>query len=188
MRKTLTFFSSLLAATALLSACGSSSKTTARGGYNSGAAASSSESTSTIKTAFVSSLHATALVDAGGMTLYHLTGEGNGKFICTSSACLGVWHPVTVASGVKPSGSVASLSTVKRPDGTTQVTFEGAPLYTFTQDTKPGQASGQGFKDVGTWMVATTTSASSPSTTPTTTTSTPASGESAPSGGGGSGY
>jgi predicted lipoprotein with Yx(FWY)xxD motif len=106
------------------------------------------------------------------MTLYRLSGEQNGKFICTSSACLQVWHPLSASAGT-PSGSVGSLATVKRPDGTEQVTYKGAPLYTFAQDQKPGDTKGQGIKDVGTWTVVTTSSQSSsapatgaPATTP----------------------
>ena len=38
------------------------------------------------------------------------------------------------------------LGTVKRPDGTTQVTFNGMPLYTFVEDSS-GQVTGDGFAD-----------------------------------------
>jgi predicted lipoprotein with Yx(FWY)xxD motif len=107
------------------------------------------------------------------MTLYSLSGEGGGKFICTSSACVGVWHPLT---GTAASSSVPSLGVVKRPDGTVQVTYSGRPLYTFAQDRAPGETNGQGVKDVGTWSVVTitpasTTSAPATTSTPTTTTS-----------------
>ncbi|HEX5224861.1 MAG TPA: hypothetical protein VFW29_07010, partial [Solirubrobacteraceae bacterium] len=44
-----------------------------------------------------------------------------------------------------------SLGTVKRPDGTTQVTYAGTPLYTFVQDQHAGETKGQGVRDVGTW-------------------------------------
>jgi predicted lipoprotein with Yx(FWY)xxD motif len=91
------------------------------------------------------------------MTLYSLSGEQGGKFICSTTACTGIWHPLTVSAGETPSGKVASLSTVKRPDGTTQVTYKGMPLYTFAQDQKPGETNGQGVKDVGTWTAVTTT-------------------------------
>ena len=96
----------------------------------------------------------TILVDGSGMTLYSLSAEKNGKFICTASACTAIWHPLTVSAGATPSG-VSSLGVVKRPDGTTQVTYKGAPLYTFAQDQQPGDTKGQGFKDVGTWGVVT---------------------------------
>ena len=39
----------------------------------------------------------------------------------------------------------AKLGTTKRKDGTTQVTFAGHPLYTYTADTKPGEANGNDF-------------------------------------------
>jgi hypothetical protein len=54
---------------------------------------------------------------------------------------------------------VGSLSTVKRADGTVQVTYKGMPLYTFAQDHAPGEANGEGLKDVGTWKAITTTAA-----------------------------
>jgi predicted lipoprotein with Yx(FWY)xxD motif len=111
------------------------------------------------------------------MTLYHLSGEQNGKFICSSSSCVAIWHPLTVVTGSTPSG-MAGLGTVKRPDGTVQVTYKGEPLYTFAQDTSAGETKGQGIKDVGTWTVVTTGSAaaSAPATTTTTTPSSSSSG------------
>jgi predicted lipoprotein with Yx(FWY)xxD motif len=68
--------------------------------------------------------------------------------------CLSVWHPLVVAKGTRPTGKVM-LGTIRRPDGRMQVTFKGAPLYTFTQDTKAGQTNGEGFKDVGVWRATT---------------------------------
>jgi predicted lipoprotein with Yx(FWY)xxD motif len=123
----------------------------------------------------------TILVDSQGMTLYHLSGEVNGKFICTSSACVGVWHPLIAPSSGAPSGEVGSLGTVKRPEGTMQVTYKGTPLYTFAQDKQPGETKGQGIKDVGTWSAVTTSSSSAPAAS---TSSTPATG--APNTGGSS--
>jgi predicted lipoprotein with Yx(FWY)xxD motif len=109
------------------------------------------------------------LVDSHGMTLYSLSGEGAGRFICASSACTSVWHPLTSAGAAAPSGTVGSLGTVMRPDGARQVTYRGRPLYTFAQDKKPGEAAGQGFKDVGTWSavkLGATTPSSQSSTQP----------------------
>jgi predicted lipoprotein with Yx(FWY)xxD motif len=95
------------------------------------------------------------LVDSEGLTLYHLAGEQPGKLICTSAACLQAWHPLAAADRRGPNGSVRPLGTVKRPDGTTQVTYRGMPLYTFVNDTTPGQANGQGIRDLGTWTAVT---------------------------------
>jgi predicted lipoprotein with Yx(FWY)xxD motif len=166
MRKSLNILIPTLGASLLLAACGSSSSSKSSAETSSQPASTqSSASSAVVKTASNAKLGATVLADAKGMTLYHLSAEQNGKFICTTAECVGVWHPLTVAAGSTPSGA-ASLATVKRPDGTEQVTYKGMPLYTFAQDTAEGDVKGQGFKDVGTWSAVTTTSAA-----PTTTTS-----------------
>jgi predicted lipoprotein with Yx(FWY)xxD motif len=95
---------------------------------------------------------------------------------------MGVWHPLTVPTGTAPSGTVSSLSVVKRSDGTTQVTYKGMPLYTFAQDHAAGEDNGQGIKDVGTWS-AVPASGEGGTTPPAATTSSPGEG-----GGGGYGY
>jgi predicted lipoprotein with Yx(FWY)xxD motif len=186
MRHLLKVLVPALATAALISACGSSStKTTSSAGEAKPAAQTSSQSAVLVKTASSPSL-GTILVDSQGITLYHLSGEQNGKFICTSSACVGVWHPLTATGGATPSG-VSSLGTVKRPDGTVQVTYNGQPLYTFVQDTQPGQTNGQGLKDVGTWSAVTVSASGGTTSTPAATT--PASeGQETKKSGGGYGY
>lgn len=106
-----------------------------------------------VREAHSSSLGKTVLTANNGLTLYSLSVEKHGNFICKGS-CLKDWFPLVVAAGVKPVGPVA-LGTVKRPDGRRQVTFEGRPLYTFDGDSRKGDANGQGIKDVGTWHAAT---------------------------------
>jgi predicted lipoprotein with Yx(FWY)xxD motif len=162
-----------LAASLLLAACGSSSSSSSAPSTAASSAPSASKSPASgssvlVKTASSSKL-GTVLVNGQGMTLYHLSAEQNGKFICTSTACVNVWHPLALASGGKPNGTVGSLGEIKRPGGGLQVTYKGMPLYTFAQDTSAGQAKGQGVKDVGTWTAVTTgASASSAPATPTT--------------------
>jgi len=99
------------------------------------------------------SLHATVLTNAKGLTLYTLSGEKNGKFICTGT-CLSAWPPLLVAAGTKPKGPV-KLGTIKRPEGKTQVTYKGMPVYTFSGDSKRGEANGEGLRDVGVWHAVT---------------------------------
>jgi predicted lipoprotein with Yx(FWY)xxD motif len=166
-----------VAATVLLSACGSSSSSSSRspGPVSQPSAPATG---AVVKTANDASLGGTILVNSRGMTLYRLSGEKTGKFVCTSSTCLRNWHPL-VANASKPSGSVSSLGVVKRPDGTMQVTYRGEPLYTFTADHSPGQANGQGIKDVGTWDAVMTSKA---------TASAPAPAQSTPSSSGGGSY
>jgi predicted lipoprotein with Yx(FWY)xxD motif len=104
------------------------------------------------------------LANLRGRTLYSLSVEKHGRFICTAG-CLSIWHPLVVAKGVRPTGPV-KLGTVKRPDGRTQVTYRGRPLYSFADDTKTGEANGEGIKDVGTWHAAKPATSSSQPTDP----------------------
>jgi predicted lipoprotein with Yx(FWY)xxD motif len=105
-----------------------------------------------VKTAKNAKLHSTILVTLGGRTLYSLSAERNGRFICTDATCLSLWKPLHVARGMAPAG-VKGLSLVTRPDHTRQVAYKGAPLYSFTGDKRAGDAKGNGFKDVGVWRV-----------------------------------
>jgi predicted lipoprotein with Yx(FWY)xxD motif len=176
-----------IAASLSIAACGSSSSSSTTSSAASGQPAeqtSSGSSSVVVKTVSNPTL-GTILVSGQGMTLYRLSGERNGKFICTSSACLGAWHPLVAPSGGTPSGEVGSLGTVKRSDGTLQVTYKGAPLYTFAAD-QPGETKGQGIKDVGTWSAVTVSSSSAPAAASTSTSTTPAA--PASSGGGAYGY
>jgi predicted lipoprotein with Yx(FWY)xxD motif len=173
MRPTVKSLLPALAASLTLAACGSSSSGT--GSSSSSAATSSSQASASaalVRTASNATLGSTVLTDARGMTLYSLSAEQGGKFICTSSSCTQLWHPLSASAAGTPSG-VASLATVMRPDGTRQVTYKGLPLYTFAQDQQPGQAKGQGLKDVGTWSAATVASGA-PATSTGTTSATPA--------------
>jgi predicted lipoprotein with Yx(FWY)xxD motif len=99
-------------------------------------------------------LERTVLTNLKGHSLYSLSAETNGRFICTG-ACLATWHPLVVPAGVRPTGPVR-LGTIVRPDGRTQVTYKGRPLYSFAGDMKSGDVNGEGIKDVGTWHAAVT--------------------------------
>ena len=103
-----------------------------------------------VATAHNAKLGKTILVTKRGLTLYSLSVERRGHFICKTKACLGFWIPLRVRMGTKP-GGVPGLGTVKRPDHTLQVTYRGAPLYTFYLDRKRGDILGNGFRDVGVW-------------------------------------
>jgi predicted lipoprotein with Yx(FWY)xxD motif len=106
-----------------------------------------------VRTANNPTLHKKVLVNRKGLTLYSLSVETRGKFICTDQFCLSLWTPLVVPKGTVPTGA-PHLGTVRRPDGRTQVSYRGRPVYTFTQDRKPGDVKGNGFKDVGVWRPA----------------------------------
>jgi predicted lipoprotein with Yx(FWY)xxD motif len=175
MRASKRYLIPIVAVSLLVSACGSSSKSSSSTSSSvasqpASTPTASSSSAELVKTASNSKIGGTILVDSQGLTLYRLTGESGGKFICTSATCLKNWHPLVATSTSAPSGSVPSLGVVKRPDGTEQVTYKGSPLYTFAADTAPGQANGQGIKDVGTWE-AIMTASTHPSAPPASSTS-----------------
>jgi predicted lipoprotein with Yx(FWY)xxD motif len=106
-----------------------------------------------VRTANNPTLHEKVLVNRRGMTLYSLSVEQRGKFICTDKVCLSLWTPLVVPKGTTPTGAL-HLGTVRRPDGRVQVSYRGRPVYTFTEDRKPGDVKGNGFKDVGVWRPA----------------------------------
>jgi predicted lipoprotein with Yx(FWY)xxD motif len=92
------------------------------------------------------------LVDSKGMTLYYFEKDkkGSGVSKC-SGACASAWPPLTTGGAAKPMSGVQSsmLGTIKRSDGTTQVTYAGWPLYTFVEDKKPGEDNGTDSKAFG---------------------------------------
>jgi predicted lipoprotein with Yx(FWY)xxD motif len=132
-----------------------------------------------------------ALVDADGNVLYFNDQDTKGKIACTAE-CAAIWPPVTTQSGQPSSDDSAveaKLGVVTSPDGASQVTFDGKPLYTFTEDS-PGQVTGNGFTDsfagvTFTWTAATSGGSQQSSGTTTTETQTTDGGT---SGSGGYGY
>jgi predicted lipoprotein with Yx(FWY)xxD motif len=103
------------------------------------------------------------LVDAQGRALYFSDQEKAGKVLCTSGACGAIWTPLTVSSMrslTSPPPLAKELGTMARPDGSTQVTLDGRPLYTFSFDHSAGEVNGDGTQDSFdgtdfTWHVAT---------------------------------
>jgi predicted lipoprotein with Yx(FWY)xxD motif len=120
------------------------------------------------------------LVNSAGRTLYLFKADVGATSAC-SGACAIAWPPL-LATGNPTAGTgltASKLATITRSDGTRQVTYNGHPLYRFSQDTKPGQTHGQGVTAFGAaWfaLTPTGTQASAPA---------PSSGGGAVSGGGG---
>jgi predicted lipoprotein with Yx(FWY)xxD motif len=122
-------------------------------------AMASQASKQVVKEAENSTLGRIVLTTNKGHTLYSLSVERKGRFVCTGT-CLSSWTPLLVPKGVKPKGPV-KLASVKRPNGKTQVTYKGRPLYSFNGDARPDEANGEGLKDVGVWHAARVGSVSS---------------------------
>ena len=95
------------------------------------------------------------LVDARGRTLYLFEAD-KGTMSACSGACASAWPPlITKGKPAADAGvSAAKLGTTERGDGTTQVTYDGHPLYTYAGDAAPGQTRGQGLDQFGAeWYV-----------------------------------
>jgi predicted lipoprotein with Yx(FWY)xxD motif len=85
------------------------------------------------------------IVNGRGRTLYLFEKDKRGHSAC-SRACAAYWPPL-LAHGKPIAGGAAKQSrvgTIKRADGTRQVTYAGHPLYTYVLDTRRGQTRGEG--------------------------------------------
>jgi predicted lipoprotein with Yx(FWY)xxD motif len=82
----------------------------------------------------------TVLTNAQGFTLYWFAPDTATRSTCYG-VCAGYWPPVTGTPSAG-TGVTGKLATIKRSDGTAQVTYDGHPLYTYAGDTAPGQAFG----------------------------------------------
>jgi len=123
----------------------------------------------------------TVLTASQGFALYTFPSDHNGMSACTGS-CVAVWPALTVPAGTTPTagaGVPGAVASVLQTNGTYQVTYNDAPLYTFVGDTAPGQVSGNnvgGFTVVQIASVSTTPTTSAPAaTTGSTSPSTPTS-------------
>ena len=93
------------------------------------------------------------LTDIEGMTLYLFTNDeqGSGKSVCNDD-CLANWPAFTADDPLTlPDGVDGELTQITRDDGTSQVAYNGWPLYYFVGDTAAGDVNGQGVGDV--WYV-----------------------------------
>jgi predicted lipoprotein with Yx(FWY)xxD motif len=103
-----------------------------------GPPAAAADAGATLKTAKIGGV--TVLTNADGLTLYWFAPDTPTTSRCTGS-CAAYWPPVTGTPTAGP-GVTGTLGTIKRPDGTVQVTYDGHPLYTYIGDSGPGQAHG----------------------------------------------
>ena len=93
------------------------------------------------------------LVDAQGHTLYVRTSDTGDTSTCYGS-CASQWPALTTSGAPKAGSGVmgGTLGTIQRTDGSTQVTIDGHPLYTFAGDATSGDINGEGIG--GIWFAA----------------------------------
>jgi predicted lipoprotein with Yx(FWY)xxD motif len=89
------------------------------------------------------------LVDGKGMTLYTFDKDvaNSGKSVC-NEGCIAAWPALTATGTDKAAGD---FTVITRDDGSKQWAHKGKPLYLWVNDKKPGDTTGDKFKDV--WHV-----------------------------------
>jgi predicted lipoprotein with Yx(FWY)xxD motif len=176
MRKLLTA-ASLAAAVLAVAACASSSSSTTTTSSTPAAGATSSAAASASGTTLMerSIGGVQVLTNSAGYTLYWFAPDTSTTSKCTGS-CATYWPPVK-GPATAGSGVTGTLGVITRPDGTTQATYDGHPLYTYVGDSAPGQNKGNGLNLSGGLWHEVTVSGTAPAASP-----------SASSTGGGYGY
>jgi predicted lipoprotein with Yx(FWY)xxD motif len=88
----------------------------------------------------------TVLVTSGGYALYMFEPD-NRRAVTCSAVCAATWPPLTLPSGAAPAAGPgvrqSLLGIDPDPGGGRVITYDGWPLYTYTGDVQPGQATGQ---------------------------------------------
>jgi predicted lipoprotein with Yx(FWY)xxD motif len=152
MKHNITLFTAAavtLAIALITTACGSSTSgaPNSAGPYGSSSPASTTNSGSgEAKVAVANSPLGRILVDGGGRTLYLFQQDTSTASTC-DGACASSWPPLTTTGHPEATDGVSAgkLGTTKRTDGTTEVTYNGHPLYYYAGDAKPGDTTGQGL-------------------------------------------
>ena len=99
----------------------------------------------------------TVLATGKGYALYMFVPDRRRTVTCTG-VCAGTWPPLMLPSGATlaagPGIKAALLGSDPAPGGGRVVTYTGWPLYTYTGDVDPGQATGQAIDlNGGPWYV-----------------------------------
>ena len=111
------------------------------------------------------------LASSSAMALYTLNTDHNGQSTCHGS-CATAWPALTVPAGtvaIGGPGVTGTVGTATQSNGTTQVTYNGSPLYTFVGDVVPGQVTGNNVSGFFVVTAGLTTSTTTPGTTPAPT-------------------
>ena len=90
------------------------------------------------------------LTDQTGHSLYVFTQDSHGASNCYAS-CATFWSPLTGTAAAGSGVTASRIGSFMRKDGTSQVTYNGYPLYKFGQDNDPSDMYGQGLQKF--WFV-----------------------------------
>jgi predicted lipoprotein with Yx(FWY)xxD motif len=137
-----------------LAGCGSSSDSTTASDSTAAATSSATPSggggAATIDVADNPKL-GQVLVDSQGNTVYMFEKDDEADESYCNGSCAKVWPPVTTKGQPQAGAGVSAskLTTFKRDDGSTQVVFDGHPLYTYIKDEDTEDAYGNGLDQFG---------------------------------------
>jgi predicted lipoprotein with Yx(FWY)xxD motif len=135
---------------------GSSASSSGRYGSSSSTPSTSTQAASGVATIAVRTTPlGRILVDGRGMTLY-LFEKDTGMMSTCNGPCAKFWPPVTTMGAAKAGSGLdaGKFGTTARPDGETEVTYNGHPLYYYAGDKQPGNTTGQGLNAFGAlWYV-----------------------------------
>jgi predicted lipoprotein with Yx(FWY)xxD motif len=98
----------------------------------------------------------TILATGEGNTLYDFVPDTPTHSACLNDGCIFQWPPLVVHGPVRTGRGLdpSLIGTLTRPDGSTQVSYGGHPLYTYNLDVTPGMVTGQAIdQDGGLWYV-----------------------------------
>ena len=147
------------AAVLAIAACGSSASSSSSPPAPGASSPAASSSGTALTSTTISGTN--VLTDSAGFTLYWFAPDTSTTSKCTGS-CATFWPPVK-GPATAGSGVTGTLNTITRPDGTTQATYDGHPLYTYKGDTGPGMAKGNGLNlSGGVWHEVTVSGAAAP--------------------------
>ncbi len=96
------------------------------------------------------------LATGNGDTLYDFVPDTPTHSACLNDGCVFQWPPLVDTGAVRLGKGVdrSLVGTLQRPDGATQLSYGGHPLYTYNGDVAPGVVMGQALdQDGGLWYV-----------------------------------
>lgn len=110
-----------------------------------------------LKTEYFPQFRATVVVDGAGYALYVFAPDDRQAVTCTGTCAL-TWPPLTVPARTRPAVGPGVRSALVGTDaagnGSHVVTYDGWPLYTYTDDVQPGTATGQAIDlNGGVWYL-----------------------------------
>ncbi|MDJ0791887.1 MAG: hypothetical protein QNJ71_08325 [Acidimicrobiia bacterium] len=122
----------------------------APGGSEASSPVAADDAAETVGLAVVETADGEALATSDGRAVYLFRWDSEDTSTCVDG-CLGTWPPVPAVSDSADSVDASLVGVIERPEGATQATYNGWPLYFYYRDTAPGDINGSGLG--GSWFL-----------------------------------